>query len=185
MSDSPPGGEQRPFIELEPAVSSSARAAPASLPDGVTPEMLDAQRTVPSQPAHVCPTCDYNLTGLSSRRCPECGEAFTLAEARMAAFALSEPMTRYVRHRRWNRFKLVLGVGLMAASFVAVNWIRPPATLVGPPVSQLTLPGVVLLAMIFVIVVALGLFRALFEMSWSNALLVAGLFVAMIAFLIM
>jgi hypothetical protein len=26
----------------------------------------------------VCPTCGYNLTGLSATRCPECGSAFTL-----------------------------------------------------------------------------------------------------------
>jgi hypothetical protein len=28
----------------------------------------------------VCPTCGYNLTGLTSTRCPECGSQFTLDE---------------------------------------------------------------------------------------------------------
>jgi hypothetical protein len=28
----------------------------------------------------VCPTCGYNLTGLSELRCPECGSKFTLSE---------------------------------------------------------------------------------------------------------
>jgi hypothetical protein len=28
----------------------------------------------------VCPTCGYNLTGLSESRCPECGAQFTLSE---------------------------------------------------------------------------------------------------------
>jgi hypothetical protein len=28
----------------------------------------------------VCPTCGYNLTGLTSTRCPECGTQFTLDE---------------------------------------------------------------------------------------------------------
>jgi len=28
----------------------------------------------------VCPTCGYNLTGLSESRCPECGSKFTLNE---------------------------------------------------------------------------------------------------------
>jgi hypothetical protein len=28
----------------------------------------------------VCPTCGYNLTGLSESRCPECGSRFTLDE---------------------------------------------------------------------------------------------------------
>jgi DNA-directed RNA polymerase subunit RPC12/RpoP len=27
-----------------------------------------------------CPTCGYNLTGLSESRCPECGNRFTLDE---------------------------------------------------------------------------------------------------------
>jgi hypothetical protein len=27
-----------------------------------------------------CPTCGYNLTGLSESRCPECGTRFTLDE---------------------------------------------------------------------------------------------------------
>jgi hypothetical protein len=27
-----------------------------------------------------CPTCGYNLTGLSESRCPECGSKFTLDE---------------------------------------------------------------------------------------------------------
>ena len=26
----------------------------------------------------VCPTCGYNLTGLTEPRCPECGSQFTL-----------------------------------------------------------------------------------------------------------
>jgi hypothetical protein len=30
--------------------------------------------------ALVCPTCGYNLTGLSESRCPECGAQFTLNE---------------------------------------------------------------------------------------------------------
>jgi hypothetical protein len=30
--------------------------------------------------ALVCPTCGYNLTGLSEPRCPECGSRFTLDE---------------------------------------------------------------------------------------------------------
>ena len=28
----------------------------------------------------VCPTCGYNLTGLTEARCPECGSKFTLNE---------------------------------------------------------------------------------------------------------
>lgn len=33
-----------------------------------------------SKSAMTCPTCGYNLTGLSTSRCPECGSQFTLDE---------------------------------------------------------------------------------------------------------
>jgi uncharacterized paraquat-inducible protein A len=33
-----------------------------------------------SRSAITCPTCGYNLTGLSEARCPECGSKFTLDE---------------------------------------------------------------------------------------------------------
>jgi hypothetical protein len=33
-----------------------------------------------SRSAITCPTCGYNLTGLSESRCPECGSKFTLDE---------------------------------------------------------------------------------------------------------
>jgi hypothetical protein len=33
-----------------------------------------------SADAIVCPTCGYNLTGLTGTRCPECGTQFTLTE---------------------------------------------------------------------------------------------------------
>lgn len=40
-----------------------------------------AQRlTTRTSSAIVCPTCGYNLTGLTETRCPECGSRFTLNE---------------------------------------------------------------------------------------------------------
>ncbi|HEY2584665.1 MAG TPA: hypothetical protein VGI81_02745 [Tepidisphaeraceae bacterium] len=40
-----------------------------------------AQRlTASSRSTVACPTCGYNLTGLSEARCPECGSRFTLDE---------------------------------------------------------------------------------------------------------
>ena len=34
----------------------------------------------PDRPAIPCPTCGYDMTGLKSTRCPECGSEFTLDE---------------------------------------------------------------------------------------------------------
>ena len=39
-----------------------------------------AERTAGNESALSCPTCGYNLTGLTHARCPECGSTFTLDE---------------------------------------------------------------------------------------------------------
>ncbi len=41
--------------------------------------------------ALTCPTCGYNLTGLQSTRCPECGTQFSLDELISRQKAFSEP----------------------------------------------------------------------------------------------
>lgn len=43
--------------------------------------------TASSRSAITCPTCGYNLTGLTESRCPECGSKFTLDEL----LALQQP----------------------------------------------------------------------------------------------
>jgi DNA-directed RNA polymerase subunit RPC12/RpoP len=39
-----------------------------------------SQRLAGSAHAIVCPACGYNLTGLQTPRCPECGKQYTLDE---------------------------------------------------------------------------------------------------------
>lgn len=39
-----------------------------------------------------CPQCEYNLTGLTENRCPECGEAFDLEELRRVFGVQPEPI---------------------------------------------------------------------------------------------
>jgi uncharacterized paraquat-inducible protein A len=43
-----------------------------------TPAERTARLSGAGANAIVCPTCGYNLTGLKSTRCPECGSEFTL-----------------------------------------------------------------------------------------------------------
>lgn len=45
-----------------------------------TPEERSQRARASSRSTIVCPTCGYNLTGLSESRCPECGSKFTLDE---------------------------------------------------------------------------------------------------------
>lgn len=45
---------------------------------------------IPAKPLPLCPRCDYNLTGLTSRVCPECGKPFTVQEARAHGFKQSK-----------------------------------------------------------------------------------------------
>lgn len=45
---------------------------------------------IPAKPLPLCPHCDYNVTGLTSRVCPECGKSFTVQGARARGFKLSK-----------------------------------------------------------------------------------------------
>lgn len=110
-----------PHFELAPLASEPSNAAPRSF-GNVDQPVLAADMPVPAQPPHVCPHCDYNLTGLTSRRCPECGEPFTLIDARRSADEKS--LGRFTRLRmlpQWERARFLVGVGLTVISILVVN----------------------------------------------------------------
>lgn len=48
-----------------------------------------------------CPVCEYNLTGLSEPRCPECGQLFDWDELRRAASGA--PVISFERARGWRK----------------------------------------------------------------------------------
>lgn len=52
----------------------------------------------------ICPECDYNLTGLSEDRCPECGTPFDREELQKIASGIVEPVIE-----NWDDGKLMLG----------------------------------------------------------------------------
>lgn len=66
------------------------------------------------QPALFCPHCEYNLTGLSENRCPECGQAFDPAQL---AGVLSSQFVK--SHRRRHGRSVCRHLLLAAGVFIA------------------------------------------------------------------
>lgn len=80
---------------------------------------------VPADPPHHCPACDYNLTGLYSRRCPECGRPFRLFEARLERWPPTPEMVQDRREARHDRWRMILGATLTLVGYLApVVWHR-------------------------------------------------------------
>jgi hypothetical protein len=48
-----------------------------------------------------CPACEYNLTGLSEPRCPECGTSFTWEDVRLAA--ANQPTIAFEQVGGWRK----------------------------------------------------------------------------------
>ncbi|HVP13020.1 MAG TPA: hypothetical protein VMV94_17730 [Phycisphaerae bacterium] len=105
MECEPPEGP----IELEPLA-----IAPIKIEREPWPVIFPPEPPVPQDPLHACPNCDYNLTGLISRRCPECGQPFTLIDARSHGFDLSEDGREYRRWMQTDRAILLFGIALLA-----------------------------------------------------------------------
>lgn len=74
--------------------------------------------TPPSDAGLRCPQCDYNLTGLSEPRCPECGEAFDWEQVRRAA--ANPPRIYFERARGWWK---VPGLFVTWATALFTPWI--------------------------------------------------------------
>jgi len=113
-----------PFdLAAEPAPAPPANRAAVLRDDLLPPLPGEANRgPVPAQPLHLCPTCDYNLTGLVSRRCPECGQPFTLREARMRNIEKSMDSVVYLHSLRYERHKQIAGMILILLSLWAANF---------------------------------------------------------------
>ena len=112
----------KPALELEPLKVSHTPRHVEQVNQGlgtIAPEV-----PVPAHPLHLCPNCDYNLTGLRSRRCPECGEPFALPDARLRGFETTEDMKGLIRSDRWAGGRKSIGIALMVISFATINWVR-------------------------------------------------------------
>lgn len=160
-------------VELEPLVT---RAAPLRHVERSSPSATHPSdgvgSPVPDRPLHECPTCAYILTGLTSRRCPECGEPFTLSEARRQGSLRSPRTQEDLRAVRAHRLLLALGVFLQLAGLLV-----PMGVLIGAwRGGQLLLCAVSLSIFTFAFLV-----RGHFALSWTAAMLAAGIVSASLA----
>ncbi len=132
---------------------------------------------IPQHPPHICPYCDYNLTGLTSRRCPECGEEFTLSEARRRAFDFSTEGQKLRRAFRWETGLLWGGYGLIAFALIwPCLWYD---RLLGRPVFHLGFSAMFMLSLTFSGLCLALLFKLYYDWRWSWILLVLAIFLAM------
>lgn len=137
----------------------------------------DAAGEVPEAPPHLCPYCDYILTGLTSRRCPECGEEFTLAEARRRWSELSEGTLiarRFIRH---EKIALWVGLGMIVGGVVAPWFAYTPGFgLWGIVVNPRR--GLIMLMLVPVLPASWLMLRVYFDVRWLHIVLATGVFMA-------
>ncbi len=109
----------------EPADSGEASEYSLSEPD---PEVMQrpnlrepAPMAVLAVPVHLCAQCGYNLTGLLSRQCPECGTAFSLFSGQN--IVRGESAGRDDLRAIWID-RTLLAVGALALAFgVSAPWV--------------------------------------------------------------
>lgn len=120
---------------------------------------------VPSTQAHYCPQCNYDLRGLTTRVCPECGRAFTIAETRKERGSRSPVSKEDESAMRIERFCFWGGIAmLLVFTFVPVLIFSKPGNLWGFFMSG----SAAIACMIGVV------FKVIFERTWSEAIFVTG-----------
>lgn len=93
-----------------------------------TPQALDEGGPIPREWHLHCTQCGYNLTGLTSRVCPECGQAFSPRQTWLAN-RRSEDRSVAIRTRWLNWLPIaVFACGLLlGVAYIFVPW--PPTWL--------------------------------------------------------
>ena len=150
------------------------RYAPAA---GATPllENREGSDPIPAFPLHVCPTCDHTLTGLTSRRCPDCGKAFTLADARKRGSDKSEEGRQDYRAIRHARIRVALGLFLLNSSYVGALFIGT---------TDLSVRTWIVSTIFGTMSVTVLMYKVFFQKPWSHALSIAGILAVVLATLI-
>lgn len=129
----------------------------------------DYGRPVPGQPPHLCPECDYNLTGLVSRRCPECGTPFTLPEARRHAGVFSPAAQRDRRSVRRDRIFFYGGLVLLVGGMVT------PMVIPWEGVARIVRLRFWMAVLTILILTIAWVYKSALDRPWSDGMVLAGL----------
>ena len=129
----------------------------------------DYGRPVPEQPLHLCPECDYNLTGLVSRRCPECGTPFTLSEARYHADGFSPAAQRDRRSVRLDRIFFYGGLVLLVGGMVT------PMVIPWGGVARIVRLRFWMAVLTILILTIAWVYKSALDRPWSDGMALAGL----------
>jgi len=157
----------------ETSRASAFRYAPAAGSSPLVPSS-DPDGPVPSEPPHLCPWCDHNLTGLTARRCPECNKPFTLAEARRRGSEKSEETRQDYRSIRRGQYRLAVGTVLFVVGLAG--------SVMGARLLALRLW--VMCTLYGMMVVLVVMYKVFFQKPWSHAMLIVGLLSVVLCVLI-
>ena len=167
--------EPQRLVELEP---SSVVDTPRHVIHG-SEAGVPCDGPIPQHPLHLCPYCDYNLTGLTSRRCPECGQEFTLSEARHRAFDFSAAGQQLQRASQLENGLLWTGYGLIAFALLwPCIWYN---RLTGKLEFYVGFRALFILWLVLSGLCLTTLFKIYYDWRWSRVLFVTALFLAVMS----
>lgn len=157
----------------ESAETAAAEAFRFTQASGATP--LDESRgdhgPVPASPLHLCPSCEYELRGILSRRCPECGAAFTLTEARKKGTQKTPEARQDRRAVLTDRLQFATGLVLLPTGFIGAFAYGTTGALM----------RWVMIVFLISLVGVLLLYKVLCSWSWSYTLFLAGVLTAVLS----
>lgn len=104
----------RPYSAHDPARIASIGEARYEIGPGVTPlaPCRDGLPPIAGEPLPLCPNCEYNLTSLTTRRCPECGDCFTIRDAIRAGHG-ETPRPAWADRAAWWVERIEAAAGLL------------------------------------------------------------------------
>lgn len=170
MIDTPqePDDRSNDPIELEPAIEPTMPRYIVSSASERS-KATDTGAAVPDSPLHLCPKCEYDLRGLLSRKCPECGTPFTLAGARRVGLQYLPETKTDLTVAQQEQTRQRIGLALFACALI-VPFILSPTN------WQLFFSMI----RIVIILMFATMYKIWSQQAWHKIIFVAGIIAATI-----